>query len=128
MAADSEKRRFTRIPFAGRLTVTCATGTSAGDLRDISLKGVLMTHPPEWQRCPGNGEPVDLSLELESGLILDAHGTTAHVDDDVIGFEFTTLPVESAAHLRRLVELNLGSGELLEREFDALLEAHDAAD
>ncbi|MFO8155074.1 MAG: PilZ domain-containing protein [Pseudomonadota bacterium] len=125
MAENTEKRRFTRIAFPGRLTVTCAAGTSAGDLRDISLKGVLMTRPPEWQHCPQSGERVDLSLELESGIIIDAHGTTVHVGAEVIGFEFTKLPVESAAHLRRLVELNLGDGELLEREFDALLEANE---
>jgi hypothetical protein len=125
MAEHTEKRRFTRIAFPGRLTVTGSTGTSAGNLQDISLKGVLMNRPPEWQHTPQSGERVDLSLQLESGIIIDAHGTTAHVGDDVIGFEFTTLPVESAAHLRRLVELNLGSEELLEREFDALLDANE---
>ena len=128
MTADSEQRRFTRIPFPGQVRVACGEDQApcSGELLDISLKGVLMRRPDDWARAPERGSGVVLTIDLESGLHLEAEGTLAHVSDALVGIEFTTLPMESAAHLRRLVEMNLGAGDLLEREFDALLTAHHA--
>lgn len=45
--------------------------------------------------------------------------------DGLLGFECQHIDLDSISHLRRLVELNLGDEELLERELALLVSAHD---
>jgi hypothetical protein len=45
-----------------------------------------------------------------------------HVEPHRLGFQCRYIDLESASHLKRLVELNLGDPTLLEREFAHLLE------
>jgi hypothetical protein len=44
-----------------------------------------------------------------------------HLQDRLAGLVCHGLDIDSATHLRRLVELNLGRPDLLERELSALL-------
>jgi len=44
-----------------------------------------------------------------------------YTEPERIGFACTHIDIDSAAHLRRLVELNLGNPELLARELSALI-------
>ena len=44
----------------------------------------------------------------------------AHRENDELGLNCKDIDVDSITHLRRLVELNLGDPELLERELSAL--------
>jgi hypothetical protein len=44
----------------------------------------------------------------------------AHIEKGSAGFRCDKIEAESAVHLRRLVELNLGDEELLHRELAAL--------
>jgi hypothetical protein len=50
--------------------------------------------------------------------------SVAHQGAGRIGLDCTHIDIESAQHLRRLVELNLGDDALLHRELAALIEAH----
>jgi hypothetical protein len=44
----------------------------------------------------------------------------AHQQNDELGVRCVDIDLDSITHLRRLVELNLGETELLERELSAL--------
>jgi hypothetical protein len=46
--------------------------------------------------------------------------TVAHCESEHVGFHCDHIDIDSITHLRRLVELNLGDPELLERELSAL--------
>jgi len=52
-------------------------------------------------------------------------GHLAHVgDNNTVGIRCESIDLDSISHLRRLVELNLGDPELLNRELSALV-SHD---
>lgn len=48
--------------------------------------------------------------------------TLAHQKDGLLGLQCREIDLDSITHLRRLIELNLGSSELLERELGALVQ------
>lgn len=57
--------------------------------------------------------------EVEINLAVMA----VHSEEDHIGFKTEHMDLDSATHLRRLVELNLGDENLLERELSELIHA-----
>ena len=71
---------------------------------------------------PREGDPVVLYLVLSDEVTeIRMEGHVAHVGQEQMGVVCDNLDVESASHLRRIVELNTGSEALLEREFEALI-------
>ena len=43
-----------------------------------------------------------------------------HVQDEHIGFQYQNMDLDTATHLHRLIELNLGDEKLMERELAEL--------
>ncbi len=117
-----DKRHFTRIPFVAETEIACPPGDTARrcQLVDISLRGALVTRPDGWTGKRDDACHLRLLL-AEDGTALDLDVRVAHVEDDRIGCEIVHLDVDSASHLRRLMELNLGDPALLERELGELL-------
>lgn len=119
-APPTEQRRFHRIEFDAACDLHWQEQVWPSQVLDISLKGVLLRRPPQW--------PVAVNELCEVTVFLD--GTRAgivmavilrHIEDQYLGFEMQYIDLDSAMYLRRLVELNLGGAELLEREFENLL-------
>lgn len=116
---SDEKRVFSRIAFDSDVQVTDGHGDWESTLLDISLKGVLMKTPPGWHGQPG--DRCRLRIRLHGGEAeINMQATVAHVEEQSIGFRCDSLDSDSATHLRRLVELNLGDEALLNRELAAL--------
>jgi len=119
----AEKRRFNRIPFDAKAHIN----TDDGDLFlncqvwDISLKGLLIEKPGQWQTKMHQACHVDLLLE-EGEIIIHMIAMVAHIAEDSIGFECEQIDLDSITHLKRLVELNLGDDAILHRELSALIE------
>ncbi|WP_026287467.1 PilZ domain-containing protein [Thioalkalivibrio sp. ALJ24] len=112
-------RRFQRIPleFPGRLELdgrACPVR-----VLDISLRGVLVECEGLEPLAPGTPGQVDIPLSDEAGIAFE--GTVRWQQGERLGLEIAAMPLESAGHLRRLVELNLGDEALLEREFAAMV-------
>ena len=115
-----EKRHFTRIAFDARARLLQGESDWSTQLLDISLKGALIV-TPEGMKLE-QGAAVSLYLLLsddETEIQMDGH--VAHQEEGHLGIVCDHLDVDSASHLRRIVELNTGSEALLEREFDALV-------
>lgn len=128
MPADQEQRHFTRIPFDATVRILHPQSGHSWDcqLVDISLNGVLVSEPENW---PGrNGENYKLELQLGSGieeeLRLHMDVSVAHIENKHIGFHCTKMDVDTATHLHRLVELNLGDTIILQRELTELIKQH----
>ena len=122
MAKD--QRHFTRIPFNATTTlVDSKTGEKQiAELIDISFKGILVKKPNDWQGKDGAQYSVNLQLaghEIELNLEVIA----VHIEENCIGFKTEHMDIDTATHLRRLVELNLGNEDLLERELSELIQA-----
>jgi hypothetical protein len=122
MAASGidERRRFSRIAFhrpaalvAGGVRATC-------ELLDVSLKGALVETPVGFRG--GIGEPCALTIRLDAGeATIQMDGEIAHREGVQVGVRCREIDLDSIAHLRRLVELNLGNEELVHRELAALV-------
>ncbi len=114
------RRRFSRIEFHRAAELVLGTERFAVEVLDISLNGALLAVPPGFQGR--GGQPCSLSIRLEpSESHIRMIGEMAHVEPGRVGMRREEIDLESMAHLRRLVELNLGDPALLDREFDALV-------
>jgi c-di-GMP-binding flagellar brake protein YcgR len=124
MSSDTteERRKFHRILFDAPTTVSCASGkTYQTTLIDISLNGALITRPENWEGCPGDEEEeIHITLNLENRTEIRMEAMLVHVEQEVLGLQCKHIDMDSITHLRRLVELNMGDAELLERELAAL--------
>ncbi len=116
----TERRRFTRIPFEASVTLTSPSGNWTAKLLDISLNGALISQPQNWL----NNEPGSYLLEInvaDNVFHIRMEATVTHEDDHSIGLRCDHIDIDSASHLRRLVELNVGNDEILNRELSALI-------
>ena len=122
--SKNEQRHFSRIPFDAQVTLI---GSKSGQqwklqLIDISLKGALLEKPGDWSGTEGDEFHMDLRLDgADSDVKLAMDLLVAHVEEDRIGFKCVNMDLDTATHLHRLVELNLGDETLLERELAELV-------
>ena len=122
--SEQEQRRFHRIPFDAEVHVL---GEQSGQqwktrLLDISLKGALIQKPAQWNGQLGEHFHLDMRLDgAESDVRIAMDMVVAHVEDDHIGFLCENMDLDTATHLHRLVELNLGDESLLERDLAELV-------
>ncbi|WP_455211436.1 PilZ domain-containing protein [Kaarinaea lacus] len=116
---SQDKRQFTRITFDSPVYLSTDTATWQSELVDISLNGVLIDRPADWQGSLGDIFKLTLDLN-ESDVEIRMEVEVAHMEDDHIGFHCKHIDLDSITHLRRLVELNVGNTEILNRELSAL--------
>lgn len=112
----TEQRRFKRIPFdmPGRIV-----DTTTVRVIDVSLKGALIAKPPNWKGS--KGDSISIELPLDSGeAVIRMDMRVAHIEAERIGLACEYIDLDSITHLRRLVELNIGDDELLQRELAEL--------
>jgi len=118
-----EKRQFTRILFEAPAQFDLGDIHYEITLIDISLKGALIKEPEDFQGKNGDNANITLTLtDGESNIRME--GKIAHVSNNCVGIKCHHIDLESATHLRRLVELNIGDQELLNRELAALINYH----
>lgn len=113
-----DQRDFSRVHFEVPATLHQGTEQWPARLSDISLHGALVERPADWEPESETLYRLDVHLNEEITIRMDVE--VAHVDAQWIGFRCHDIDVDSITHLRRLVELNLGDPELVERELSAL--------
>jgi len=119
-----DRRQFNRVAFdtdaifyADKLPVKCK-------VVDISLNGALLRlHNPQDVDV-GSTYRLDIPLDAEDIISMELELT--HQRGEELGLMCTNLDLDSATHLRRLVELNLGDPTLLERDFAALISDNES--
>lgn len=115
---NNEHRSFSRIPFDAGVTLKGPDSSWQSTLLDISLKGVLVEMPENWNAA--TGESFELEITLAPDVVIDMQATVAHSENHHVGFRCEHIDLESITHLRRIVELNTGNEDLLHRELSAL--------
>ena len=118
----SHKRRFSRLPFTAESTLNPEGGGKpiASHLLDISLKGALVEVAKDIKLTPG--EKFHFELKLENSDVTIAMSTeVAHQTEDHVGLYCNRIDMDSMVHLRRLMELNMGDPELMERELVSMV-------
>lgn len=113
-----DKRRFHRIFYNAEAVLSGAETRYPCHIIDISLKGCLLAFAQPWSGPLDSLYTLTLKLSDEAGIVMDV--SVAHVIGNKVGFKSEHIDIDSISCLRRLVELNLGDSELLERELAVL--------
>ncbi|TXT41242.1 MAG: hypothetical protein FD135_481 [Comamonadaceae bacterium] len=112
-------RHFSRVPFLAQVSLQTAGQRVHVELLDIALKGALVR----------TASPLKLSLNEKCHLVLpltdggesiEMGGKIAHLEGCNIGIACDGIDLQSLTQLRRLLELNTGDAELMDRELKQL--------
>jgi len=117
---NTDNRHFHRILYAAEAMLSCEEKTWNCKIIDLSLKGCLLSFELPWQEDADKLYTLTLHLSELSQIKMELSPT--HVVDNKAGFKCEHIDIDSISELRRLVELNLGSSALLERDLLALIE------
>ena len=116
---QDERRHFSRILFNAECTLHQNDLEWTTQLLDISMRGILVHKPDHFSL--DIKEPCEATVKLsgsDSHIIMSLN--FSHEDKTALGFRCKYIDIDSMTHLKRLVELNLGSEDILKRELDAL--------
>jgi len=90
------------------------------ELVDISLQGALIAACSGATPEPGTHCKLTISLVESNEIQIIMKGTIAHKVENRVGIHCESIDADSMAHLRKLVEYNLGDASLANRDFDSL--------
>ncbi len=117
------RRRFTRVIFKRPALLIDGDQSYTCQLLDLSLNGALTSTPANFDVRKGMvlilrfrlaDSDIDISMETE----------VTHIEADHIGLKCLLMDLDSATHLKRLIELNVGDDALLHRELAELIAEH----
>ena len=113
----NDRRRFTRI--RRKLRTELHQGGSAWEvvLIDISLNGLTVTHPGEWDA--DYSHPFHVILRLTDGTTFETYAHLIHIEPDTLGFQMEHLGDEQIAPLAKLLSLTVDD-EVVEQELRQL--------
>ncbi len=115
---NDDKRRFHRIFYHASAVLTGSGQTYPCKIVDLSLQGCLLDLERALSGQPEALYSLKFDLSEEISIIMEVVAT--HSVANRVGFKCLHIDIDSISRLRRLVELNLGDSELLERELAAL--------
>lgn len=113
------RRQFTRVLFSIKAELTVEDIIYPVSIHDISLNGALITAVQSEQPLKGKLGTLRFFLsDNESEVTM--HIAIVHEHDDETGLQCNAIDIDSVTHLRRLIELNLGDSEQLNKELSQL--------
>jgi hypothetical protein len=115
---SNDNRNFHRILFNAEAILNCNEKAWRCEVIDLSLKGCLLRFELPWTEDLEKLYTLTLHLSEQSQIKMEL--TAAHVVDNKVGFKCEHIDIDSITELRRLIELNLGNCDLLERDLLAL--------
>jgi len=117
---SDERRQFNRVVFDTTATFYADKRKVECQIIDLSIQGVLLKLLDKTEIEVGSTYELEIPLG-ERDEIISLELELTHQQDKTLGLMCSYIDLVSITHLRRLVELNLGDSELLERDFNALL-------
>ncbi|MCW8879954.1 MAG: PilZ domain-containing protein [Kangiellaceae bacterium] len=115
-----ERRRFNRVEFKSDATIFVDSQPVNCEIIDISLAGTLLKLKQPTEVELGTSYTLDMPLDGDENVI-SMQVELVNQRDDRLGLKCSHIDLDSITLLRRLVELNLGQPELLERDFASLV-------
>ncbi len=115
------RRQFSRIGFDVSVILSQGDQRLFAELIDISLQGLLVsldTNSPF-----DSDQIIDVIITLSCDSSIRMHTRQVHQHQRLLGLHCEQIDLDSMAHLRRLIELNLGNDGAANRELSALIEA-----
>ena len=118
-----ERRRLTRIFYLTTASLVQGEHQWHTQLVDVSLQGALLLRPDTWSGS--DDREYELSFALSgSDIEIKMQVELAHEASKKLGFYCHHIDIDSASHLKRMIELNVGEEQLLHRELEQLLQEH----
>ena len=112
-------RHYARIPFDAAVHLQLRGLDMTVQLVDIALKGALVE--TALAQTLTLKEPCRLLLPLsDDGDGVTMAGKIVHLNHNLVGIECLEIELTSLTRLRRLIELNTGDTELMDRELSHL--------
>jgi hypothetical protein len=111
-----QKRSNTRVSFNSRAEVRFDGRVVEGEVRNLSLKGVLILTDQEIPQ----GQEVDVTIHLTgvgSQLSLRMEAEVVRAEGGQLGLHFTEVDLDTFIHLRNIVAYNEGDDEKIMNEF-----------
>jgi len=115
----TNRRQFSRIRFQTEARLFLPSGDFTVELVDLSLKGALVKPGADFFAVVGSNCTLKLSLD-KAGATIRMEATIVHHQGPYFGLACREIDLDSVTHLRRLIALNLGDEDLLERELSLL--------
>lgn len=115
------KRQSHRVEFDCFVEFVTTDSHHVCELIDISLKGALIAACSGATPAPGTPCQLIISLDEQKNNQIIMSGIVAHKIENRVGIRCDSIDVDSMAHLRKLIEYNLGDVELVNRDFDNLV-------
>ena len=113
------RRQFTRILFSIKAILEIEGQTYPVSIHDISLNGALVTSTNSEQSLKGKFGTLSFLLSDNESEV-SMHIAVVYENNDETGLQCNAIDIDSVTHLRRLVELNLGDEEQLNKELSQL--------
>lgn len=113
-----ERRRFQRIQFDADTCLLQGERRWSVELCDVSLRGLLVECPQGWDA--DLDQPLIARIDLSETQEIRMEVELKRTEDGLLGFACRNIDLDSISHLRRLIELNLGDEQLMERELAML--------
>ena len=113
------RRQFTRVLFSIKAELTVEDNTYPVSLHDISLNGALITEVKSEQSLKGKLGILSFFLS-DNEPAVTMHIAVVHEQDGETGLQCNAIDIDSVTRLRRLIELNLGNSDQLNRELSQL--------
>lgn len=117
----SNHRQTHRVNFDSFVEFTTSDCRYICELVDISIQGALISACSG--ATPDAGTECQLIISLDDDKInrIIMNGVVARKFENQIGIQCESIDSDSMAHLRKLVEYNLGDVELVNREFESII-------
>ncbi|MDP5146118.1 PilZ domain-containing protein [Shewanella sp. ULN5] len=119
-----ERRKFSRILFDANAYLAQDDSTWRTTILDLSLNGALVQIPENFTGAQNSQIILEFVLP-DSDVELVMHTEVVHKTSEHLGLRCLHIDVESISHLRRIIELNLGDAELLNRELEMLIQPEE---
>ena len=114
---EQERRHFTRVEQAARTELHQGGAAWEVTLIDISLNGLAVTQPEEWDA--DYTHPFNFIIQLEDGTRFEAYAHLIHIENGTLGFQMEHLGDEQLAPLARLLSQKV-EPDVIEEELDQL--------
>ena len=113
-----DKRIFQRVLFSHDAKLIHNNKKLIVQVLDLSLDGLLCNKPNE--NSISLNEEVTLELQLDQERKIVMISKVVHIEASHLGLKCLSIDIESISELKRLIQLNLASDELLNRELSSL--------
>ncbi len=122
--AQEDRRQYSRVAFDTGAHIIQADRQYKSQLLDISLNGVLLTPPKQYEI--NLEKPCAIEIHLSPDVSITMQVELIHNSHLYLGFRCISIDMDSVIHLRRLIENNLGDPDASDRVLAELLTRHQA--